>query len=544
MLDRSIVPRRTLIALTVTIALFNTSSTFAGPLQDDLKARRARLMDALGPEAIAIFWSAPVRVYSHDVEYEYRQDSNLFYLTGIDQEDTILVLMPGNETRREILFVREGDARREHWQGHTLTAAEATTLSGIESVMTAAQFEPFIAAMFSRRPMPAPGSAANEYQRFFDALVARKARLAVLLEPQTSLTEEPGPVTRFAGKLRERFFGFDVQDATPIVHRQRQIKTSYEQDILRKSVSISSAAHRAGMKAAAPGKYEYEVEAAIEEVYMRNGAMSWGYPSIVGSGPNATILHYSKSSRKMQAGDLLLVDAAANYQGYTGDITRTYPISGRFAPVQRDVYDIVLAAQEAGIKTAVAGKTPTDIQTACDEVLRAGLLKLGLVTEPKGQQFKIWATHGVVHWIGMDVHDVGPRRPLEPGMAFVIEPGIYIRESALENLPKTPENLAFIEKVTPAVKKYRDVGVRIEDSFLLTERGLERLSDGVPRTIEEIERFLQTAGSSRAVRHEGVRHYFSGSPAARRARRSSASASSTSRFAASRARSSFASLYF
>jgi Xaa-Pro aminopeptidase len=491
MLDRLIFRYRTRFALVVTAMLFSASAALAGPLQDDLKARRARVMEALGPEAIAIFWSAPVRVYSHDVEYEYRQDSNLLYLTGIDQEDTVLVLMPGNETRREILFVREGDARREHWQGHTLTPAEAGAQSGIETVMTDGQFDTFIAAMFSRRPMPPQASGTNEYQRFFDALIARKARLAVMLEPQASLSATPGPATQFAAKLRERFFGFDVQDATPIVHLQRQIKTSYEQDILRKSVAISNAAHRAGMKAAAPGKYEYEVEAAIEEVYLRSGAMSWGYPSIVGSGPNATILHYSKSSRKMEAGDLLLVDAAANYQGYTGDITRTYPISGRFTPIQRDIYDIVLAAQEAGIKTAVAGKTPADIQAACDEVLRAGLVKLGLVTEPKGQQFKIWATHGVVHWIGMDVHDVGPRRPLEPGMAFVIEPGIYIRESALENLPKTPENLAFIEKVTPAVKKYKDVAARVEDSFLLTARGLERLSDGVPRTIAEIEAFLQ-----------------------------------------------------
>jgi Xaa-Pro aminopeptidase len=491
MFDRLIFRHRTLCAIVATAVLPTAAASLAGPLQDDLRARRARVMDALGPEAIAIFWSAPVRVYSHDVEYEYRQDSNLLYLTGIDQEDTVLVLMPGNETKREILFVREGDARREHWQGHTLTAAEARAQSGIDTVITAGQFDSFVAAMFSRRPVPAQGGGANEYQRFFDALAARKARLAVMLEPQTSLSEAPGPATQFAAKLRDRFFGFDVQDATPIVHLQRQIKTSYEQDILRKSVAISSAAHRAGMKAAAPGKYEYEIEAAIEEVYMRSGAMSWGYPSIVGSGPNATILHYNKSSRKMEAGDLLLVDAAANYQGYTGDITRTYPISGRFTPVQRDIYDIVLAAQEAGIRTAVAGKTPADIQAACDEVLRAGLVKLGLVTEPKGQQFKIWATHGVVHWIGMDVHDVGPRRPLEPGMAFVIEPGIYIRESALENLPKTSENLAFIATVTPAVKKYKDIGARVEDSFLLTAGGLQRLSDAVPRTVAEIETFLQ-----------------------------------------------------
>jgi Xaa-Pro aminopeptidase len=192
----------------------------------------------------------------------------------------------------------------------------------------------------------------------------------------------------------------------------------------------------------------------------------------------------------MAPGDLLLVDAAANYEGYTGDITRTYPAGGTFAPAQRDIYEIVLAAQEAGIAAAKAGNRFTDIQAACDDVLRAGLVRLGLVTDPKGPQFKIWSTHGVSHWIGMDVHDVGVPRPLGPGMTFVIEPGIYIREDALDNLPKTAENAAFIERVRPVVQKYRNIGVRIEDSFLLTEAGLDRLSSGVPRTIAEIERFM------------------------------------------------------
>lgn len=480
-------------ALAVALAVSAPVSLAAGPLQDDLRARRDRAMDKLGAGTLAIFWSAPVRVYSHDVEYEYRQDSNLLYLTGIDQEDTVLVLMPGNDTRREILFIREADPRREHWNGHTLTPAEATAQSGVQTVMPAREFEPFIAAMLSRRAM---GGSPTEYQRFFHALADGKARVALMLEPQNNVSAATGPVTQFAARLRDRFFGFSVMDAAPIVNQLRQNKTAYEQDVLRKSVAISSEAHRAGMKAAAPGKYEYEVEAAIEEVYLRNGAMSWGYPSIVGSGPNATILHYSKSSRKMEAGDLLLVDAAANYQGYTGDITRTYPVSGRFSPLHRDIYDIVLAAQDAGIKAARAGNSPSDIQAACDEVLRAGLVKLGLVFETTGQQFKVWATHGVVHWIGMDVHDVGPRRPLEPGMAFVIEPGIYIREAALDNLPRTPENLAFIEKVRPQVRKYKNIGVRVEDSFLLTDKGLERLSERVPRTVEEIERFMQSAGTA------------------------------------------------
>jgi Xaa-Pro aminopeptidase len=468
----------------------------AGPLQNDLEARRARALEQLGTETLAIFWSAPTRVYSLDVDYEYRQDSNLLYLTGLGQEDTILVLMPGNKTKREILFVRETDARREHWNGHSLTPAEASEQTGIQTVLTANDFEPFVAAALAGQPGPL--LSADEGRTFFDALHAGRAALALLLEPQRTLSDPPGAARQFAARMRDRFFGFDVKDATPVLAALRQIKTPYEQTVLRRSVAISSDAHRAGMREAAPGKWEYEVEAAIEAVYLKNGAMSWGYPSIVGSGPNATILHYEKSSRQMQDGDLLLVDAAANYQGLTGDITRTYPVNGRFTKAQRDIYEIVLAAQNAGIAAAKAGNRAADVQNACDEVLRAGLVKLGLVTDSTGTQFKIWATHGVSHWIGMDVHDVGPRTALlAAGMAFTIEPGIYIRQAALDNLPRTPENLTFIEKVQPLVEKYRNIGVRVEDSFLLTDSGLENLSAAVPRTIDEIERFLRPAGTAR-----------------------------------------------
>lgn len=465
------------LALAALCLLAVTSTAGAGPLQDDLQARRARAMERLGPEALAIFWSAPERVYSADVHYEYRQDSNLLYLTGIDQEESILVLMPGHADRREVLFVREANARREHWNGHSLTPAEASAHSGITTVLTVNQFEGFVAAALSSQERPI-------------------GTLSLLLEPQRSLTDPPGPVRQFAARMRERFFGFHVKDATPILNELRQIKTAYEQDVMRKSALISSEAHKAGMRAAAPGKFEYEVEAAIEQVYLRSGAMSWGYPSIVGSGPNATILHYSKSARKMESGDVLLVDAAANYQGLTVDITRTYPVNGRFTREQRELYQIVYAAQEAGIKAAKIGARTQDIQNACDAVLRAGLLELGLVTEPSGTQFKIWATHGVTHWIGHDVHDVGVRgKPLAAGMTFVIEPGIYIRESALDNLPKTPENLAFAATVRTAVQKYKDIGIRIEDSFLLTANGLENLSRTVPRTLEEVERFMASRGT-------------------------------------------------
>lgn len=485
-------------ALLLALAVLLPQTAAAGPLQDDLQARRMRAMEKLGPDALAIFWSAPTRTYSLDVDYEYRQDSNLLYLTGIDQEETILVLMPGNRTRKAMLFIRDADPRREHWNGHSLTPAEATAQSGITAIMRTREFEPFVAAMLSRRPPGGgPGGNSEEYDAFFKAVGDGTARVWLLLEPQTALTGPVGPVTEFAAQLRQRFFGFSVADATRLLTELRQIKTPYEQSVLRQSVAISSDAHRAGMRAAAPGKFEYEVEAAIEEVYLRRGAMSWGYPSIVGSGPNATVLHYEKSSRRMEAGDLLLVDAAGSYQGYTGDITRTYPVSGTFSREQRDLYEIVLAAQEAGMKEARAGRTPEQVQAACDDVIRAGLVRLGLVTAPTGQQFKIWSTHGVLHHIGMDVHDVNARGPLQPGMAFVIEPGIYIREAALDALPDTPENRAFIAKVRPAVAKYRDLGVRVEDSFLLTDAGLDRLSHDVPRTIDEIERFMKAERTTR-----------------------------------------------
>jgi Xaa-Pro aminopeptidase len=193
----------------------------------------------------------------------------------------------------------------------------------------------------------------------------------------------------------------------------------------------------------------------------------------------------------MQAGDLLLVDAAANYRGYTVDITRTYPVSGRFTEAQKEIYRLVLDAYEAGTRAARIGNTRADVETAVAAVLREGLLKLGLITDAAGDQYRTWFTHGAVHWIGMDVHDVGDfRRPLAAGMTFVIEPGLYIRTEALDALADTPANRVFRDAVRPAVEKYRGTGVRVEDSFLLTESGLKNLSATVPRTIEEIEALM------------------------------------------------------
>ena len=481
---------RRVAALALAVA---ATSASAGEYQDDLKARRARLMVVFNQGDVAIFWSAPTKVYSTDVDYEYRQDSDLWYLTGITQEETILVLMPGAATKKEVLFTRAGDPRREHWNGHILTRDEATAASGIETVYTTNQFESFIAAMMSGRPFGLRrGETTKEWEVFHSEVKAGRGRFALLLGNRPTISGELSPVYQWANKARERYFGVGITDIQGIVHALRQIKTPYEQKVLEKSVLISSDAHKAGMKATLPGRFEYEVEAAIEKVYLENGAMSWGYPSIVGSGPNATILHYGASSRKMEPGDLLLVDAAGNYQGQTGDITRTTPVSGTFSPTQKEIYSLVLSAQEAAMAAAKVGNRTADVERASEEVIKAGLLRLGLITDTKGEQFRTWYTHGICHWIGMDVHDVGDYdRPLASGMAFVVEPGLYIRPQALDNLPDTPANREFKEKVKPAVEKYKNTGVRIEDSFLLLDTGLKRLSATVPRTIEEIEAWVK-----------------------------------------------------
>jgi Xaa-Pro aminopeptidase len=291
-----------------------------------------------------------------------------------------------------------------------------------------------------------------------------------------------------AKQARDRFAGFQTIDARHIFTDLRLVKTPLEQKLLARSVEISAEAQLEGMRAARPGAWEYEVEAAIEAVHRARGALSWSYPSIVGSGPNATILHYNESTRQMQAGDLLLVDAACNYEYMAADITRTYPVSRRFTAAQKDIYSLVLQAQEEAIKVARAGATFVTIHDKAVEVLKAGLLKLGLITDANTDQWRMWYTHGTSHYLGLDVHDVGERtRPLSPGMAFVIEPGLYIRQSVLDNLPKTTANQELIARIGPAVARYNDIGVRIEDAFILEESGLRRLTAGLPRTIDEIE---------------------------------------------------------
>ena len=399
--------------------------------------------------------------------------------------------MPGNATRKEILFVREADARREHWEGHSLTPAEATAQSGIADRDDGRS----VRAVRRRDVLDAPARRRRRTstRRFFAALTDGRARLALAARTaDDAVGAARARRAQFAAKLRERFFGFAVQDATPILAELRQIKTPYEQDVLRKSVAISSEAHKAGMRAAAPGKFEYEVEAAIEAVYLRNGAMSWGYPSIVGSGPNATILHYNRSSRKMEPGDLLLVDAAANYQGYTGDITRTYPVNGTFSREQRDIYEIVLAAQEAGMTRGARPATASATsRRRAIEVLRAGLVRLGLVTDADGP-----AVQDLVdpRRLALDRHGRARRRHAAAARAGhgVRHRAGHLHPRGRARQPAEDAGERRLHREGPAGgAEVPNIGVRIEDSFLLTDSGTRAAVGGVPRTIDEIERFMK-----------------------------------------------------
>jgi Xaa-Pro aminopeptidase len=350
----------------------------------------------------------------------------------------------------------------------------------------------------------APGAGEDPaIASFAAARAGRGAQLLVLDAPEsgdspsTAADDDARGRVAWSRRIAREHPGVTIHDPSALLEHQRQIKTPFEQAVLRRSVEISAEAHIEGMKAARPGRWEYEVEAAVEYWFHRSGALSPGYPSIVASGPNATILHYSASTRRMRAGELVLVDAAGSYEGLTGDITRTYPVSGRFSPDQRALYEIVLRAEDAGAAAARPGGDVAAITRAVRAALGSGLLSLGLVVDPAAAtgdspQIDLWFPHGPVHGIGMDVHE--PVGRLDPGTAFVVEPGLYIRPDRLALLAADPAQAELARRLAPVVARYGQMGVRVEDSFLMTERGPEMLSGKAPRAIRDIE---QTVGTGR-----------------------------------------------
>ena len=456
-----------------------------------------------------ILFSTEPRVYTNDVDYPYRQENNLYYLTNLKQKGATLVLLPGNTKTREILFLPRRNPMAETWTGHMYSAEEAHQISGIREIWQASEFDPFIKALRNRQPyrpkaenvfmsdLPADMPLTNDhgYAMLFDAVVKGEAGI-YLLVPGTSESREYKYEQRFAAEWAQTASGFSIKNAWPIFTQMRLVKSPMELRLLQHAIDISIEAHQRAWAAAADAKWEYEVDAIMAYTFKLRNADNWGYPDIVGCGPNATTLHYVESQGPVNANDLLLMDVGAEYEHYTADITRTFPVNGKFSPAQAALYQIVYDAQEAVARASKPGATLSDVNRAGTEVIKDGLLKLGLITDRNSMQHRLWFMHGTSHWLGMNVHDVGGGSKIVPGVVFTNEPGIYVRTDALDQMPpgwKQEDWAKFKAAVRPAFEKYKGTGVRIEDDLLITADGVKWMSEALPRKIADIEDFIAKA---------------------------------------------------
>jgi Xaa-Pro aminopeptidase len=478
----------------------------------DLTARRKAVMEQIGERGVLILYAAEPRNYAGDVDWPFRQENNFYYLTAIPQPGSALVLIPGAAKYREILFMPPSNPAQESWTGHILTPDEGRALSGIDTVWDARLLDQFLATLMPdaksiflpetpetgrgggrRGAIPPPKMPdvdwGAEFKPTIDLIGKREAQIYLI--DSRRFQAELGREIELAGKLAKLERPLPVKDATPIFGSLRKVKSQREIDILQHAVDITAEGFQRAYTLAVPATPEYEIQAQFELTFLRRNA-HWGYPCIVASGVNATTLHYETNKDTMKSGDLLLMDDAAEFDGYSVDVTRTIPVSGKFTKEQADIYRLVWEAQQAGFSKALPGHTESgkedSIASAANEVFRQGLYKLGLITDPKSdRQVRIWFNHGIGHGIGLNVHDLASGQELQPGMVVTVEPGIYIRPDALDNLEKTPDNVKFIEAVRPAFEKYKGIGVRIEDDVLITADKPVVISAGIPSKLEEVE---------------------------------------------------------
>ena len=438
-----------------------------------LKARREKFLASLPPHSVAVLRSSPERRMSHDTEYLYRQDSDFYYLTGIDEPDTTAVLRNDPaDGRRYILFVRPRDARREAFEGARPGPQGAAALYGADGAFAESELANRLASW-------------DPVSYRFSGYLADGERLYL----------SDGDDADWAAKFRKIYRDVRDRDAGPgtvgdageILHEMRLVKDEEDLRFLRRAAEISARGHVLAMRAAAPGRYEFEVQQALDGYCVANGARRMAYPSIVGSGPDSVTLHWSKNDRQIQAGDVVLNDSGAEYGLYATDITRTYPASGTFSPEQRAIYEIVLDAQKKAMAVVKPGARHDDVEAAAARAQTEGLVKLGLLSGDVAQllqskAYRKFTLHGISHWVGLDVHDVGryteaggASRVLVPGMVFTVEPGIYV-----------PADSAGIDR------KWWNIGVRIEDTILVTKDGFDCLSCGAPREIEDVEKAVRS----------------------------------------------------
>jgi len=434
--------------------------------QSEFIGRRESFFAKMPINSLALFAAGKEVTRSNDTEFPFCQNKNFYYLTGFNEPDALLVLVKGNEKQEAILFCREKDPLQEVWHGRRIGPELAQTEFGFDQCFTLAERDALL-------PQYLEGKAELHYCHGVDAALDQQVLVWLSVVKSQAKQGKTAPT--------------NIVDCAPVVHEMRLLKSDAELDIMRQANRISGAAHQRAMEKTAIGKFEYQIEAELLHEFARNGARHPAYASIVAGGDNANILHYTDNGDTLKDNELLLIDAGGELAGYAADITRTFPVNGRFSEEQKHIYQLVLQAQEVAINAIKPGATFAELNAAVCEVLTGGLLELGILSGDFKQLIaekacKKYFIHGLGHWLGLDVHDVGDyqideerqqRRKFEPGMVMTIEPGLYI--------PLTD---------TQVDEKWRGIGVRIEDNILVTEQGFENLTVNVPKSIEEIEALM------------------------------------------------------
>ena len=427
-----------------------------------IRSQLGEFMRRMQRNSVAIIPAAREATRSNDTHYRFRQDSDFFYLTGFEEPDAIAVVKPG-ETHEYVLFVRPRDPEREIWDGRRAGVEGAKSEFGAGEAFPVDEFNEKLTEILNETEVLYYRLGVNP--DLDDRIIREIARMR-------SLNRKPidPPQT--------------IIDPATIVHELRVVKSPEELEVMQQAADIAAEAHCEAMKAVRAGMREYEIEALIEQIFRRHGCAGPAYTSIVGAGANATVLHYINNDGELRDGDLLLLDAGAEYKGYASDITRTFPINGRYSPAQRDIYDLVLKAQMSCVEMVRPGVTHDQLKQHSIEVLTEGMVELGLLKgDPeqliKDKKYEKFYMHGLGHMIGIDVHDVGryyhgkESRALEPGVVMTVEPGIYVAADS-----------------TDVPEKYLGIGVRIEDDVLCTSNGPRVLTTKVPKQAEEIEALM------------------------------------------------------
>lgn len=440
------------IKLKVDTALYDTDLL---PARFHIERRNA-LREQMPEGSGAVFFAAPVRNRANDVDYEYHQDPNFYYYSGHIQPGAVMMVFKEPQTingitASEFLFVKERDPLEESWTGKIQSKEEVALKSGVKNVLTNEEL-PDISVDFSKLTK-------------------------LLIKFPTDINEnskEEGSagwlVSKFKEKTRDESGKYDRVQYARINSKLREIKTIEEIFLLQKAVDITCKGFIEALKAAEPGMKEFELESINEFIWKREGAEYTGYPSIVGGGGNSCVLHYETNRKKLVNGDIIVMDIGAEYHGYTADVTRSFPINGKFTPEQKIIYQIVYDAQKAGIEACLPGNSFQEPHKAASKVITDGLIKNGIIKDES--EVSKYFTHGTSHYLGLDVHDPGTYGKLQPNSVITVEPGIYITEGA------------------DCDKKWWNIGVRIEDDVLITPDGYRVMSDCVGKTIGEIEALM------------------------------------------------------